>query len=274
MDHRNADPDNFGREYVAFRCALSFILRWQSAPVRTRCQCLGYQHDEVYCPTINLDNNDVKLDATRGILQRDDPTDTSKTPRQITNSYLGVDADFFGNNSLGIGLQQTYALEYQYYLRDCTNGRSKAQHRMFASFGIGAGFMSQRLYVPPATVNVAVLPLSAQFSYLSGENPGVPPKLIWYGLLEYMPVLTDLHAYQVSGILGVQIPTKYQWLTFYSILCCTTCGILSQPGWLRPVLTSRPWHQFLVTTPSVQFSGMFIPPPNTRRAQCYGMKKL
>lgn len=161
--------------------------------------------------TVNLDNNEVKFDGTSGILGHQDPNDPTKTD---TNSYLGVDADFFGNNSLGIGLQQTYAAEYQYYLRKCTASRDVGNHRVFASVGAGVGFMNQRLYDTQATLSSAVLPLSAQFSYLLGEDPGKPPKLIFYGLLGYLPVLTDMHAYQVSAIAGLQIPTRYPWLTF------------------------------------------------------------
>jgi hypothetical protein len=74
--------------------------------------------------------------------------------------------------------------------------------------GVGAGFMHQRLYKTTDTLNTAVLPLSAQFSYLSGEHSGVPSKMIWYALLGYMPALTETHAYQLSGIAGVLIPTK------------------------------------------------------------------
>jgi hypothetical protein len=162
--------------------------------------------------TINLDNNDVKLDATMAVGGRQDPAYDRDNKHKLTNDYLGVAADFFGNNSLGIGLQQTYALEYQHYLRDCTNDANSA-HRLFASFGIGAGFMNQRLYKTTDKLNEAILPLSSQFSYLLGEKPGMPPKLMAYGLLGYLPVLTDMHAYQLSAIAGLQIPTKFSWLT-------------------------------------------------------------
>lgn len=149
--------------------------------------------------TINLDNNDVRVDATRAIASR---------------NYLGIDADFFGNNSLGVGLQQIYAVEYQFYLRNCSNGSDTSEHRAFASLGLGGGFMNQRLYAMQSKLNAAVLPLSAQFSYLLGESSGKPPRLILFGLFGYLPVLTDMHAYQLSAIAGLQIPTRFPWLTF------------------------------------------------------------
>ena len=118
-------------------------------------------------PAVNLDNNEVKVDGTFGVFGRTDPN--SKT--QITNIYVGADADFFGNNSLGVGLQQTYAIESQFYLRGCRDKAAGVAHTAFASFGVGAGFMRQRLYSTQNKPNFAVLPISGQFSYLLGETP-------------------------------------------------------------------------------------------------------
>jgi hypothetical protein len=168
--------------------------------------------------TINVDNNDLKLNATRGAFRAPDAINPNK---MITHSYIGVDADFMDNNSLGVGLQQTYAVEYQYYFRRCTGDpwdpkdpkRKQPPRRVFASVGIGAGFMNQRLYATHDKLEAAVLPLSAQFSYLSGLEQGKAPKFIWYALFGYLPVLTDMHAYQVSTTAGVQIPTRIPWLT-------------------------------------------------------------
>jgi hypothetical protein len=166
---------------------------------------------KVGASTINLGNNDVRFDFTSGIWGRVD--DHGKP---YTKNYLGVNADFFGNNSLGLGLQQTYTVEYQFYLSKCSETSKddpKNDPRIFASVGVGAGFMSQRLYKTADSLNTAVLPLSAQFSYLSGVRPGIPPKAIWYALLGYMPTLNNTNAYQLSGVAGVQLPTKYRWLT-------------------------------------------------------------
>jgi hypothetical protein len=173
---------------------------------------------KVGASTVNVDNNDVKFNATKGVFGGPDAINPKK---MITRSYLGVDADFMDNNSLGIGLQQTYALEYQFNFRRCTGDpwdpkdpkRKQPPRRIFASLGIGAGFMNQRLYATSNKLNASVLPLSAQFSYLSGLEPGKPPRFIWYALFGYLPVLTDLHAYQVSTTAGVQIPTRIPWLT-------------------------------------------------------------
>jgi hypothetical protein len=160
--------------------------------------------------TVNLDNNELKADATTGVFGRTDSTSQAG----ITRIYLGVDADFFGNNSLGLGLQQTYAVESQFYLRGCRDKGDTGDHALFASVGVGGGFMEQRLYSNQAKPEFAVLPLSAQFSFLFGESPGKPPKLMLYGLLGYEPTLNDMHAYQASALAGLSIPTRYPWLTF------------------------------------------------------------
>jgi hypothetical protein len=173
---------------------------------------------KVGASTINADNNDVKLNATKGVFGGPDAINPKK---MITHSYMGVDADFMDNNSLGIGLQQTYAIEYQFNFRRCTGEpwdpkdpkRKQPPRRIFASLGIGTGFMNQRLYATHNKLEAAVLPLSAQFSYLSGLEQGKPPKFIWYALFGYLPVLTDMRAYQVSTTAGVQIPTRIPWLT-------------------------------------------------------------
>jgi hypothetical protein len=169
-----------------------------------------------------LDSNDVRFDATFGVFGKD-----------TTKSYLGAGADFFENNSLGVGLQEIYAGKYQYYFRKCPNPKQKPDptlaqvppQRWFGSVGIGAGFMRQRLYATPNDLNAAVLPLTAQVSFLQyiAKNPPVPapaggkkadvgkrqpPALVWYFIAGYMPTLTDSHAYQLSAIAGVQIPTR------------------------------------------------------------------
>jgi hypothetical protein len=200
-------------------------------------------------PTTNLDNNEVKFNATRAILghtdedevredeaKRKSDASTHWVPERYARGYLGLDAGFFGNTSLGVGLEQTYTAELQFFLSKCrdkedpssdrggmggtTENRtdqgkdsSMPKPRFFTSVGIGAGFMNQRLYATENKLNAAILPLSAQFSYLQGNAPGVPPKLIWYALISYVPVLTDLHAYQVGATGGLVIPTRFPWMT-------------------------------------------------------------
>jgi hypothetical protein len=98
-------------------------------------------------------------------------------------------------------------------LRKCTDSRANLNPKVFASVGIGAGFMDQRLYATADTLRAAVLPVSAQVSFVEGQKTGIPPKFIVYMLAGYMPVLSDLHAYQVSATAGLQIPTRIPWLT-------------------------------------------------------------
>jgi len=145
-----------------------------------------------------LNSNDVKASASRAF---------------GGPNYLGANADFFDNNSLGIGLQQTYAAQYQFDFGCLSTKRDDKERRVLGSLGIGAGFMSQRLYETQSKVNGFVLPLSGQLTVLIGGGNGAPPKLIWYALVGYVPVLTNTHAYQISTFTALQIPTGYKWLT-------------------------------------------------------------
>ena len=182
-------------------------------------------------------SNDVRLFALRGF-DGDSPKEGLNSPKKKpddspwTSHFVAIDGDFFENNSLGIGLQTTVAAQYQYDL-GCKLNRADADapKRFFASFGVGAGYMNQRLYKTVQRVNGAVLPLSAQFSYLIGGDKEkteekisggdklksvekrAPPKLIWSASLGYVPVLNQTDAYQVSGIMSIQIPTQIRWLT-------------------------------------------------------------
>ncbi len=171
-----------------------------------------------------LDNNDLNANVMRGVFGARKKADGAESTD--THHYLGVDSDLFINNSLGIGLQQIYAAEYQYYFAKCNEGdavnrkkrtavdpKKLTNERLFASAGFGAGFMDQRLYSTPNTVQEAVLPISAQVSYLMGKETGKPPKLIWYGIVKFLPVPANMHAYQLSILGSLQIPTPYRWLT-------------------------------------------------------------
>jgi hypothetical protein len=166
--------------------------------------------------TSNIDNNEVRVSGTLAAFPREDKLDK----KEYANIYLGAGTDFFDNNLLGIGLQQTYTGQAQFYFRRCrdkdptSKPDDKPSPRWFYSVGVGAGYMNQRLYGTQNKLNVAVLPLTAQVSYLQSNSRGIPPKLIWYALVGYMPVLNDLHAYQIGAAAGLQVPTKIQWLTF------------------------------------------------------------
>lgn len=147
-----------------------------------------------------IDSDDVKANALRGISGHE----ASANSLAWTLHYLGVDADWFENNSLGIGLQQTYAAQYQFDFGCTPDDKDRL---VFATLGVGARFMNQRLYKTQPKVNGAVLPLSGQLSFLLGGGAGKPPKLIWYGLVGYVPVLNDMrripserpHAFAISN---------------------------------------------------------------------------
>lgn len=215
-------------------------------------------------PTINLDNNDVRADVTSGIWAFD-----------AAHSHFGGNVDFFGNNSLGLGLQQTYTAEYQYHFDDCGKGAPSAisqnDRRWFAALGIGAGFMSQRLYATQNKLNTAVLPISAQFSYLSKNGKGIPPKLLWFGSLEYLPVLNVPRAYQLSAIAALQIPTQYRWLTV--TLTESDLYMNNAPsGFKRNYQNGSVALAFTFPKPPKKIENPALPPSDT--GACYSPDKL
>jgi hypothetical protein len=208
-----------------------------------------------------LDSNDVKASVTSG------SHSSSGSPH-----YFGANADFFENNSLGIGLQQTYAGQYQFDF-GCIPHEKKKNHdrRVFGSIGIGAGFISQRLYETASTVDGFILPLSGQLTFLIGGGKGKPPKLIWYGLLGYVPVLTDTRAYQISSFTALQIPTGYPWLTFS--LADTDLYANNAPiGHKRNYQNGSVSVMF--SFPPKKSTSVTPPPSSDEQGACYGGDKL
>lgn len=230
-------------------------------------------------PTTNLDNNDLKLNATGVANTSADKQDGNRYAR----GYVSAGAEFFGNNSLGIGLQQAYTADYQFYLRKCRNdtaselaakgkkNKTETKPRVFASLGIGAGYMDQRLYATQNKLNAAILPLTAQFSFLESSATGIPPKYIFYGLLGYVPVLTDLHAYQLGATAGLQIPTKFRWMTVN--LTETDLYMNNAPtGFKRNYQNGTVSFVFSVPQTPAKVPNMAL--PESAKGSCYGGDKL
>ena len=128
----------------------------------------------------------------------------------LTQNFLALDADYFVNNSLGIGLQQEYTIEYQRYLRSCKP--RIAPHYFFSSVGAGVGYANQRLYKTSSHTQSAIIPLSGQFSYI-WPNGKRAPKAILSAQIGYTPFLSDLSAYQIYENASLQLPTQWRHLT-------------------------------------------------------------
>ncbi len=164
-------------------------------------------------PSTLLSSNDVRAEALFGFAG-----EHSENPEHIdiTQNYFSGYADMFINNSLGIGLQQVYTVNYQRYLTRCLSVQSP--QRFFASLTAGAGFINERLYQTTDKVNSAVIPISGQFSYIltKPKQPaatGQPLKIIFSAQAGYTPLLNDMHAYQAYANGSFQFPTGLSWLT-------------------------------------------------------------
>jgi hypothetical protein len=131
---------------------------------------------------------------------------------QLTQNFVSLSSDFYINNSIGIALQQFYTVGYQRYLTACAT-TDEAKH-LFSSVGIGAGFADQRLYNTTARVNSAIVPLTAQASYVFlAKDSSKSPHAIVSLQVGYTPFLNDLHAYQVFENSTVLFPTALQFMT-------------------------------------------------------------
>ena len=158
-------------------------------------------------PSIVLASNDLHADGLVGF-GGSHSGDTQHI--DVTRNYLSAYSDMFMNNSLGIGLQQAYAINYQRYLSPCVSVMKP--ERFFSSVAAGLGYVNQRLYSTSARTDSAVAPLSAQMSYVI-TNLGQAPKMIVSAQGGYTPFLNKLHAYQAYANVSLQIPTRFPFLT-------------------------------------------------------------
>lgn len=156
-------------------------------------------------PTLIV-SNDLRADFLTGIFGRSAKAGGLK----LTRNFFSTEADVFINNGLGIGLQQEYVANYQRYLRPCVSVTEK--ERLFGSITAGIGGVIERLYSTSSTIKSAVLPVSAQGSYIV-SNKSNQPKVLLSAEVGYMPLLNDLHAYQVYGNASLQVPTKLSFLS-------------------------------------------------------------
>lgn len=153
-------------------------------------------------------SDDVHADYMRGIGRN---SDAGHGNIGVTQNYLSGFADVFVNNSLGIGLQQQYAGNYERYLRGCRSVEPKKNQatQFFPSVTVGLGFMDQRLYKTTAHMESVIVPVAAQFTLIK-RKPNKPP--LWFASVQagYTPTPNDMHAYQASanGTFTVLTPFK------------------------------------------------------------------
>jgi hypothetical protein len=159
----------------------------------------------------HLDSDDGRISGLRAILG--DGT--------TTKDYVGGTADYFVNNSLGIGLQQTYSAAYQHYLTECADGKNLKDIRQNLSVAAGAGFVIERFYKTSASVTSAVTPVSAQYSWSwwhkSDQDRSLTTpqlRLMFSFQAAWMPLLSNTHDYQLYERSSVSLPTPNSHIQF------------------------------------------------------------
>jgi hypothetical protein len=162
-------------------------------------------------PATVLVNDDAGFDFVSGIFGHQKTGRYSANGEEVllTQNFLALSGDFFVNNSLGIGLQQEYTVNFQHYLRPC---KPSTTPHLFASVGVAGGYVNQRLYLTSSKLNSVITPVSGQFFYVwpNGEKA---PKAILSSQLAYTPFASDLHAYQIYEDASLQLPTQIHHLT-------------------------------------------------------------
>jgi hypothetical protein len=164
-------------------------------------------------------SNDVRADFMSGILGEPDPKpgDTSGH-KPTTNNYVSVYADMFMNNSLGVGLQQEYVVNYQRYLmKECIS--TEKARRFYSSATAGIGFINQRLYKTAARLNSIAIPISAQLTYvitnrnIPPDQQKWPPPMLLSAQAGYTAMPNASYAYQAFVNASLTVPTPYKNVT-------------------------------------------------------------
>lgn len=142
-------------------------------------------------------------------------TDTFDGTLSVTNRFWGKTqayglADFFGNSSLGIGLQQSYGggVRRNLFSTFCpaVAGRN---YRLSVDASLGARYLRQRLYAPGGKLNLGGIRPALDFLYtrLSKASDGTTKdsyELRWS--LWAMPMVNNDKAIQAGGSFQFSLP--------------------------------------------------------------------
>jgi hypothetical protein len=122
-------------------------------------------------------------------------------------------ADFFGNSSLGIGLQQSYGVGISrvLYSNECREKKPviPAGHQLTVSGDASVRYIHQRLYAPGGSEDLAGVRLNESLVYvlLLTDRSSVRKELFSIDQsLWVTPMLNDARAVQAGGSLGISFP--------------------------------------------------------------------
>lgn len=141
-------------------------------------------------------------------------TDTFDGTVSLNNKAFGrtdwyLVGDFFGNSSIGVGLQQGYGggLSTLLYSTDCPGG--SPNYRLTVTGDVGLRYIWQRLYAPGIKANFAgVRPsLGISYSNLANGSSGVKTERFSTNLsLWVMPMVNEIQATQAGGAFQFTVP--------------------------------------------------------------------
>lgn len=120
-------------------------------------------------------------------------------------AYYGI-ADLASNNSLGIGLQQSYGagLSTIVYTTECKTSAPPG-YRLYVSVYGDVRYMHERLYAPAKPLNLAGIRMGEDINYIVlGKDK--KPKFSISETLWVIPTVNDIHAIQGFGALRFKVP--------------------------------------------------------------------
>lgn len=122
-----------------------------------------------------------------------------------TTAYYGI-ADLASNNSLGIGLQQSYGIGLSTiaYATECKS-KPPLGHKLYVSIYGDVRYMHERLYAPASPLDLAGLRMGEDINYVF-LNESKQPKFSISETIWVIPTVNDIHALQAFGALRFKVP--------------------------------------------------------------------
>jgi len=159
-------------------------------------------------------NKSYKVGMPAVVTDTFDGTVTLRNKLRSESSAAGlVVSDFFGNSSLGIGLQQSYGVGVSrvLYSNECREKKPvlTAGHRLTVSGEASLRYIHQRLYFPGGSEDLAGVRLNESLAYvpLFTDKSGVQKVLFSIDQSMWVtPMLNDARAVQAGGSLGISFP--------------------------------------------------------------------
>jgi hypothetical protein len=133
---------------------------------------------------------------------------TTNSLNGVTPAAMFIVADFNSNNSLGLGLQQSYGLGFSDVLYPTKCDEQWPTHSFSASWNVDARYIHQRRYAPSSDLDLGGVRIGEDWSYLyaPGQGENQKERFSIAQTLWITPTFPDPSAVQAFGRLALKIP--------------------------------------------------------------------